>query len=242
MSEDLPPLPPPLPAAGEVPPGGDGGAGTPWERRDQLGFVPALVETTGQVLLHPTDFFRRMPVSGGLGAPVLYALIVGYLGIVVQAVYQAVLNVGLGSALRGFGERSPLGPLGPVLQGGAGLVVQIVLGPIFLLMGLFIGAGIYHLILMVMGQAKQAFEATLRVVSYGHAASVVMLLPFCGGLVAALWWLVIGIIGLSEAHGIGRGSAAVAILAPIVLACCCCWLGLLLIFGGIAGVASHLPR
>lgn len=242
MSEELPPLPPSLPPAGGPPPGGQREQGTPWERREQLGLVPALVETTGQVLLHPADFFRRMPVAGGLGAPILYALIVGYLGIVVQAVYQAVLHIGLGSALRGFGDRGALGGLGPVLQGGAGLIFQIVLGPVLLLMGLFIGAGIYHLILMLMGQAREGFEATVRVVSYGHAASVVMLLPFCGGLVAVVWWIVIGIVGLSEAHRIGRGSAAVAILAPIVLACCCCGLGLLLTFGGIAGLAGHLPR
>ncbi len=234
MSQDLPPPLPP--AAGRREPG------APWERRAQVGLVPALVETTSLVLLHPSGFFRGMPVSGGLGAPVGYALIVGYLGIVVQALYQAVLNIGLGSALSGIGDRSPLGSWGPALQGGLGLAAQIVLGPAFLLVGLFVGAGIYHLILMVMGQAKQRFEATLRVVAYGHAASVLMLLPFCGGLAAAVWWIVIGIVGLSETHRIGRGSAAVAILAPIVLACCCCGTGLLLIFGGIAGLASHLPR
>jgi hypothetical protein len=234
MSDELPP---PLP-----PTGTQGEQGTPWERREQLGLVPALVETTGQVLLHPADFFRRMPIAGGLGAPVVYALIVGYLGIFVQALYQAVLNIGLGSALRGFGARSPLGSLGPALQGGAGLLLQMVLGPVFVLVGLFVGAGIYHLILMVIGQAKEGFEATLRVVAYGHAASVLMVLPFCGGLVAVVWWVVIGIVGLSEAHRIGRGSAAVAVLAPIVLACCCCGISLLLVFGGIAGLASHLPR
>lgn len=238
----MPPLPPALPSTGGSPPGGPGPQRTPWERREQLGLVPALVETTGQVLLHPADFFQQMPVAGGLGAPVIYALIVGYLGIVVQALYQAVLNIGLGSALRGLSERSPLGSFGPALQGGAGLLVQIVCGPIFLLMGLFVGAGIYHLLLMLMGQAKKGFEATLRVVAYGHAASILLLLPFCGGLIAAVWWLVIGIVGLSEAHGIGRGSAAVAILAPIVLVCCCCGIGALLIFGGIAGLASHVPR
>ena len=71
MSDELPP---PLPPTGR-----QGEAGAPWERREQLGLVPALVETTGQVLLHPADFFRRMSISGGLGAPVVYALIVGYL-------------------------------------------------------------------------------------------------------------------------------------------------------------------
>ena len=59
-------------------PGGpSGGGSTPWERRDQLGFIGALVENTKQVLATPVEFFRNMPVFGGLGAPLLYAVIVG---------------------------------------------------------------------------------------------------------------------------------------------------------------------
>ena len=41
--------------------------GTPWERRSEIGFVAALVETTQQVLTGPDAFFRSMPVSGGIG-------------------------------------------------------------------------------------------------------------------------------------------------------------------------------
>jgi hypothetical protein len=226
-------LPPPLPPVSDEP------RGTPWERRESLGFVPALVETTKQVLTGPTAFFRAMPVSGGIGAPLFYAVILGYLGLVVQAVYQAVLRVGMGSAFEQFGERGPLGHLGPFLQGGLGLVFQLVFGPVFLVVGIFIGAGIYHLVLMLLGQARQGFEATLRVVCYGQATSVLMVLPFCGGILTAVAWIVVGIIGLAEAHRIGRGSAAVAILAPLVLICCCCVVGLTLLFGGIAGLASQ---
>jgi hypothetical protein len=226
--------PPPLPPEGAVT------EAPAWERRESLGFFPALIETTKQVLTAPAAFFRAMPVDAGLGAPIAYALIVGYFGLAVQALYQAVLNVGMGSALRSFEGRHSLGQLAPLLQGGAGLAFQLVFGPILLVIGIFVGAGIYHLVLMLLGQARRGFEATLRVVCYGHAASVVLLLPFCGGFVAAVCWIVIGIVGLAEAHRIGRGSAAVAILAPIVLACCCCGLGMALLFGGIAGLASHM--
>jgi hypothetical protein len=204
--------------------------------------VPALFETTKQVLLTPTAFFTEMPVSGGIGAPLGYGVLIGSLGLVVQAIYQAVLNIGLGSAFAQLGDRSPLGQLAPMLHGGVGLAVQLVFAPIVIVMGIFIGAGIYHLVLMLLGQARQGFETTLRVVCYCQAASVVMLLPLCGGLVAAVWRVVIAILGLAQAHRIGRGSAAIAVLAPIVLACCCCAVALLLVFGGIAGLASHLPR
>ncbi len=233
MGQDFPPPLPPAPRAPQ---------GTPWERRDELGAVPALFETTKQVLLTPSEFFGAMPISGGIGAPLAYGVIVGYLGALVQGVYQAVLNIGMGSAFAELGDRSPLSRLAPMLHGGLGLALQLVIAPVLIVVGLFIAAGIYHLVLMLLGQARQSFEATLRVVCYGQAASIVMILPLCGGLVAALWRVVISILGLAQAHRIGHGSAAIAVLAPIVLACCCCAVAMLFVFGGIAGLASHLPR
>lgn len=235
MGQDMPPPLPPSPA--EPLPGS-----TPWERRDSLGVVPALFETTKQVLLSPAEFFRQMPVSGGIGAPLGYAVIVGYLGVVVQALYQAVLNIGLGSAFAGFGDRSPFGRLAPMMQGGLGLGLQLVMGPILVVVGTFIVAGIYHLMLMLLGQAKRDFEATLRVVCYGQAASIVLVVPFCGGIVSAVWRVVLGIVGLAEAHRIGHGSAAIAVLAPIVLICCCCGAAAALLFGGLAGALGNLQH
>ena len=229
-------LPPPLPPA--IPE--ETAGGTPWERRETLGLLTALVETTKQVLTSPTAFFRAMPVTGGIGGPLAFAVVIGYVGLAVQSLYQAVLNIGLGSAFHNLGDRSPFAHLGPFLHGGMGLALQLVFGPVFIVVGVFIGAGLYHLVLLLLGQARQGFEATLRVVCYGQATSVLMILPFCGGVLAAVAWIVVGIVGLAEAHRIGRGSAAVAILAPVVLACCCCGLGLGLLFGGIAGLANHL--
>ncbi|HEY7516630.1 MAG TPA: zinc ribbon domain-containing protein, partial [Vicinamibacteria bacterium] len=92
------PAPPPFP--GSSSPSG----GTPWERRGEIGFLPALFETTKQVLLSPALFFRGMPVGPGLADPLLYAVILGYAGVIVQALYQAFFHVALGSLLpRGFG-------------------------------------------------------------------------------------------------------------------------------------------
>src|SRR5687768_3952130 len=80
---DLELLPPPIPPALPSPPSGwapGPGAreGTPWERRDQIGIASALVETTQRVLTAPTAFFRAMPLTGGIGGPLVYALIIGY--------------------------------------------------------------------------------------------------------------------------------------------------------------------
>jgi len=233
-----PPLPPPSPAFG-APGGAAPEPGTPWDRRDQIGFVPAIFDTVKSVLLSPAEFYRAMPKTGGIGAPLAYGVIVGYAGLLVAALYNVMTQTLMGSAFRDLSD-TPFARLAPYLEGGIGLVGQVVLGPIWLVIGLFVSSGVYHLVLLALGQAKQGFETTLRVACYAQSAAVLQVVPFCGGLVMAVWMIVVSIIGLSEAHGIGRGSAAVAVLLPIVLVCCCCALAVLLTVGGIAGLAGQL--
>jgi hypothetical protein len=231
-----PPLPPPSPGAGTA---AGPERGTPWDRRDQLGIIPAIFDTIKGVLFSPAEFYRAMPKTGGIGAPLAFGMIVGYLGLLVATIYNALTQTLVGSAFRDL-EESPLARLAPFLEGGLGFVANAILGPFYVLIGLFVGAGIYHLVLMILGQARQGFETTFRVVCYGQATAVFQVVPFCGGLVMAIWLIVVNIIGLSEAHGIGRGSAAIAVLAPVVLCCCCVALVVTLVFGGIAGLAGQL--
>jgi len=224
-------------APGTAPAGGS----TPWESRDRLGFVNAFVETTKQVLASPSGFFRRMPVSGGVGAPLGYGVLTGYLGLIVAALYQLVFRSVLTSWAGRFSEGSePLERLLPLMGQGVGFVAQLFLGPLFVLIGLFVGTAIVHVFLMLFGGAQRGFEATFRVACYSEATALAQAIPMCGGLVAAVWWVVVAIIGLSEAHGTSKGTAAAAVLVPVLLVCCCCIGALALMFGGIAGLAQHM--
>jgi hypothetical protein len=44
-------------------------------------------------------------------------------------------------------------------------------------------------------------------------------IPFLGGLIGAVWALVITIIGLAQAHGTSGGRAAAAVLVPLGVCC-----------------------
>jgi hypothetical protein len=222
------PPPPPSWEGGSTPPPPPGG-GTPWDRRGQIGFLPALFETTKEVLATPTEFFRRMAVTGGIGGPLLYALILGYFGVVVSAVYDTVFSTVMGD-FASWGRRGELERFLPLLEGGGSLLFRLLLGPFMILFFLFLASGIYHLVLLVLGGAQRGFEATFRVVSFSQATSVLMIVPMCGAIVALVYYVVVAIIGLSEAHGTSRGTAAAAVLLPILLVCCCC------VVAGVAGV------
>jgi hypothetical protein len=213
---------------------------TPWEQRDRIGLVSALVETTQQVLTRSTAFFRAMPVTGGIGGPLFYGVIVGYVGLVAAAIYGAIFQAVAGPRLFDLPHRGELEKFLPYLQGGMGLVFQIVLGPLLIAAGLFISSAILHLFLMLFGGAPRGFEATFRVRCYAEAASLFRLVPFCGMPVFVIYSLVLTIVGLSEAHGIGRGRATAAVLLPLFFFCCCCVVAIVLAVGGLASALGGL--
>ena len=203
---------------------------TPWEARERIGLVAALAETTREVLTAPSRFFRAMPVTGGPGSPLLYALLLGWFGVLVAGFYQVLWDSLAGARLSPLLADNPeLARLVGWTQGWAGFAWQAVFGGLAVLLGVLLWSGVVHLLLLAFGGGRRGLEATLRVIAFTQATSVLALLPFCGAPVAWLWSLVVQVIGLSEAHGIGRGKAAAAVLLPLALVCCCC--------GALIGVA-----
>jgi hypothetical protein len=224
-----------------LPAGAPAGPGIAWDRRERIGFFAALVETTRQVLTGPGAFFRAMPVAGGLGSPLLYAVVIGWVGLAAAAFYQAIFQSVVGPSWVGLGaDRPEIAALLGWVEGWAGFVAQVLFGGVFVVIGLFVAAGILHLVLMLLGGARRDFEATFRVVSFSQATSILFLVPFCGQLVGGLWCLVLYILGLAEAHRIGHGKAAAAVLLPIALCCCCCAALAFLFAGAIASLAGQV--
>jgi DNA-directed RNA polymerase subunit RPC12/RpoP len=188
----------------------------PWEEKERLGFFPALTSTLKESLTRPSDFYRKMPVSGGLGSPLIYAIIWGTLGIMFTIIWQILFGGILEMMAQPPGIKREFEP--------GYLLALAILSPILVIIGIFVGSGILHLCLMIIGGNKKGFEATFRVVSYAYGAQILSAIPFCGGFIGVIWMIVIEIIGLKEAHGISGGKAALAIFLPIIF---CCGLGII---------------
>jgi hypothetical protein len=199
------------------------------------------VETTRRVLLEPTAFFRQMPVTGGLGSPLLYALIAGWIGLAAAAFYEAVWSSIVGRGWMPFGpEGGRLIELVDWLGGWTAFGAQVVFGGIVVVVMTFVAAAVFHLMLLLLGGARREFEATFRVVCFSHATSLLLLIPFCGLLITVVWRIVVYVIGLAEAHQISHGKATVAVLLPFVIVCCCC-AGVAFIFAGaIASLVGEM--
>ncbi|MHB8843448.1 MAG: YIP1 family protein [Nitrospirota bacterium] len=214
---------------------GTGRSKTAWEdERTQWTFGGLLTTLKGS-LFNPSEFFRTMTVTGGLTGPMLYAMIVGMAGIMMFYFWQIALH---DTYPAGLSSRFP----GATMFSGVGMGVLAVVTPFAIIAGLFLGAGMLHLLLLMVRGSKNGFEATFRVVAYAYGSNIFMAVPFCGGFIAALWNIVVVIIGLKEAHGTSGGKAAFAVLFPVLLCCAVAVLFSILVLGTVAASLSTMPQ
>ncbi len=213
---------------------------TPWEERSEHGIVKGLFGTLKTSLFSPAEFFKKMNVTGGVAEPTLYAMIVGMAGVMVFYFWQIILQ----SSLPGPLSHEVKGPAGIDLFSGIGMAIVAVGTPFIIIIGLFLWAGFLHVLLLMMQGAKNGFEATFRTVAYSYGSNIFLVVPFCGGIIAGIWNIVIVIIGLKEAHGTTGGKAAFAVLFPAILCCAAVVFFILVILGTVAasfGTISSAP-
>jgi len=222
-----PGAPPPQAGATAIPEATAPRTGLPWEHRQERGFFNAFVETLVMVLTKPGEAFTVMKREGGLGEPLIYALIGGCLGGIVSIIFSLGLQ-----SLGFFADRHDT--FAAMAGMGAGSAAFIVLVPLFIIIGLFIGSAIVHLCLMLVGGANQPFETTFRVVAFSQgSAGPLQMIPVCGGMISGVWTLVCNCIGLARAHNTDTGRVVLAVFLPLIV-CCGAVMLLVFMFGGLA--------
>jgi hypothetical protein len=210
------------------------GGGLPWEHREQLGIFKAYFDTVSMVLTKPGEAFAMMKTEGDMMGPMLFALIGGSAGLIVFF----LLQIGLQSiGVMGSGQNAITDMFGM----GIGILFFIVLVPVMMIVGMFVGSGILHLCLMIVGGAKKPFETTFRVVCFSSGSTYLLsMIPFCGGTIAGVWNIVLECIGLARAHETDTGKAVMAVLLPIIV-CCGGALLIVILMGGF-GALSQFSR
>jgi len=237
-----PPIPPAPPSFESVPPPPPPEEKyVAWEDREKHGFFTALWETWKESISNPDRFFSRLPYSGGMGSPLLYAVLIGWFYYFVESIYSWIFSGIWGSLLSRYVDSNEV--LARLAVSNGVNFIWLVLAPIFIIIGLFVLSGIYHVIGMIFGWAKRDFEATLRALAYSAGPLVFAIVPFCGSPIAAVWSLVLMIIGYKHMQQTTGGKATITILLPLIL-CCCLIFILSLIFGAaliamLQGAASR---
>jgi len=137
------------------------------------------------VILRPAEFFRDMPKTGGYMEPLVFAVAMAVLMAVVMGIVGMI----------GFGA------VGMLAMGFFGVIVL----PVMVAIGSFIGAGIIFVIWKLMG-SSEGYETAYRCVAHSYAyapiAALVAGVPYLGSLVQILWPM--ALLALASIHVHGR--------------------------------------
>jgi hypothetical protein len=206
--------------------------GLPWEHRQERGFFNAFIETLSMVLTRPAEAFSVMKREGGLGEPLIYALIGGCVGGIVSALFSlGFQSIGL------FADKNNSFAAMTGMGIGFGTIILV---PLFIVIFLFIWSGLAHLCLMIFGGANQSFETTFRVFAFtqGSAGSL-QIIPLCGGLISFVWAIVCNCIGLARAQETDTGRALLAVLSPLIVCCGGLLIAFMFLGAGIWSASHH---
>jgi hypothetical protein len=209
----VPPQPPPPQPPYMPPPAVSGGL--PWETQT-LGPEP-FFETAMLFIKAPEQAWRLTRETGDYMRPLLFGVIVGWVGVVFRAVWGTIFGAGLMRMI-------PAQYAGFTRFGGGSLVGQVILGPLLVAIALFVGAAILHVSFMVVGalsSSRSQFEGTFRLVCYASVANVANVVPMLGGLVAGVWAAYLIVVGAQQLHKTTQSKALFGILLPTIVCCVC---------------------
>ncbi len=151
------------------------------EEKKQFDFK-LFIEESKQTLVNPKEYFSQLKVSGGLGEPIIKALIYGVVGGVLAMLWALLHLPSVGGMFMG--------------GGAIGILFSTIIGAVI---GLFIGGLIMMLLSLICGGSAE-YEASVRVTS-----SLMVLLPvsmllnvfgFLGFWISALIGLAVNLYGL----------------------------------------------
>jgi hypothetical protein len=181
--------------------------------------LESFADVVRRVVLQPVGFFAGLPRRGSLLNPLVFALICTEIAAIVGGILS-LAGVG-GAFVTGYGFQAPEN------QGLGEFIGSVVFAPIGGAIGVFVVAGIAHLLVrLVVGANNAGFGATFRVAAYTSVTSLVSWIPFVGGLLA-LYGIYLSVVGIREMHNTTTGKALVVVVLPAIVIVVLALLGLL---------------
>jgi hypothetical protein len=184
----------------------------PWEKKGELGFFRALIDTWTGILLRPKRFFQNMPTKAGIGNPLLFGMICGCTVVIVTALIN-IIAVASGAAVPNLPAGAPAEQRAAAI---ASYVVLIVISPLLVAGGIFLLSAVYHLAVLVFG-GKEGFRATFRILSYTNALSIFNIIPVLGPIFVTVYSVILFVLGFKESQKMNTPKAVMAALLPMLL-------------------------
>lgn len=161
------------------------------------------------VMFNPTEFFNKLPAKDQYRKAAIFYLTIEAIGLALTILtFVPFMTLGLM-------QDPTMGLLGGL---GTGLlvVVLVLAFPLILLFSwgmLYVGAGLIHIFISLLG-GKKSFVETFKASAYSTAPGIFSFLPWIGNL-AAVYSLILLIIGIKERHQLSIGRSVAAVLIPV---------------------------
>jgi hypothetical protein len=173
----------------------------------------SFIETCKEVILRPSDFYRKMPTSGGYADPLTFAAI----SFLIFGLLSALTNILLSSI--GYMGEVP----GEISGGTYGIgefgyfiiVLYMILIPIFGIIFLLIDAALLYIIYKILG-GTGSYEGTLRFTSYANAVNIIAWIPIIGWIFS-LYSIYLYIVGGAIVHNVSMWRSTIAITLDFIL-------------------------
>lgn len=172
-----------------------------------------FIETCKEVILRPSDFYRKMPTTGGYADPLTFAAISFFIYGFLSALTSMLLSrVGYMDGMYGeiFGGMYGAGEFSFSM-----IILYLVLAPILGIIFLLIDAAILYIIYKILG-GTGSYEGTLRFTSYANAVNIIGWIPILGWILS-IYSLYLYIVGGSIVHDVSMWRSILAIFLDIIL-------------------------
>ncbi len=187
---------------------------TPWQNRKHVGLWKAFWKTVGCSLTRPSEVVRWLPIEGGIGDALGFAIRVAGLVALASIAISLLFWLPILGLSRGGPVMGGMGVVYPIFS----IFLPLLLALLWPLVGVGVWAAVSHFLLFITGQKAAGLGVTYRALLYGQGPMVLQAIPFCGSYISWVWLTVssINMVKTSQrVHGL-RATFAVA-SPPLVL-------------------------
>lgn len=184
--------------------------GPPWEKKHEIGFFVAFVETLKAFLFKPAETFSVMRRVSGFGDALVYTLAI--------QVFTFIWTFAIGDA-----DPEMLLPQDPEIRDMLQLPdnisqIMVLIYPFSVILLQFVSAYSVHTALKWRDLQTYDFSLIFRIFAYSTGtAGVLTLVPVLGGVLSLVMTIYLSYVGLKTIYGLDANSFTITALLAVVI-------------------------
>jgi predicted Zn finger-like uncharacterized protein len=174
---------------------------------DETGYFTGLWKKLTGVLFSPVLFFSSVRYEEGVTDPFAFGILIGSIGFMFDIFWTFLLrSKELSFILETLSKSININNL---------FLGYIIISPFLVLLFMLVSTLVLNFCLFILRGSNRGITGTFRVSAYSNAALIFCLIPYIGGYIALVWWLIVLVIGLKAVHETSTLKALFSLLIPL---------------------------